>query len=103
MVIADCCLLLVFQIEVKHGSFCCFYLAEPLSEIMDSTSQVRNDDWKDSAYDLPQALPDALSKHSGKQSFFTLTFCTLQVVVVLPWMCNFVVIILKEFFHIISQ
>lgn len=53
------------MVEVKHGSFCCFYLAEPLSEIRDSTSQVRNDDWKDSVNDLPQALPDALSKPSG--------------------------------------
>ncbi|XP_048138783.1 probable inactive protein kinase At3g63330 isoform X6 [Rhodamnia argentea] len=41
-------------------------VAEPLNEITYSTSQVRNDDWKDSACDLPQALPDALSKHSGE-------------------------------------
>lgn len=54
--IADSYLLLVFEVEV----------AEPLSEITDSTSQARNDDWKDSAYDFPQALPDALSKQSGK-------------------------------------
>ncbi|KAI3423253.1 uncharacterized protein J3R85_011217, partial [Psidium guajava] len=38
---------------------------EPLSEITDSTSQARNDDGKDSSYDLPQALPDALSKQSS--------------------------------------
>ncbi|XP_031373525.1 uncharacterized protein LOC116188362 isoform X3 [Punica granatum] len=53
------------MVEPKHGSFCCFYLAEPLSEDMDDMLEAQIHDWKEPVYGLPLALPEALNQQCG--------------------------------------
>ncbi|OWM84575.1 hypothetical protein CDL15_Pgr008308 [Punica granatum] len=50
------------MVEPKHGSFCCFYLAEPLSEDMYDMLEAPIHDWKEPVYGLPLALPEALNQ-----------------------------------------
>ncbi|KAK4742810.1 hypothetical protein SAY87_000811 [Trapa incisa] len=60
------------MVKPKDGSFCCFYLAEPLSEDVDDMSEAPMLDWGEPIHDLPLALPEALDRQGvGSINIYT--------------------------------
>ncbi|XP_058770917.1 uncharacterized protein LOC131644435 isoform X2 [Vicia villosa] len=51
-------------VEVKHGDFGCFYLAENLDDSVESKWPAKKDDWEDYLYELPQPLPNNLHQQT---------------------------------------
>ncbi|KAL5068174.1 hypothetical protein RYX36_019061 [Vicia faba] len=51
-------------VEVKHGDFGCFYLAENLDDSVESKWPAKKDDWEDYFYELPQPLPNDLHQQA---------------------------------------
>ncbi|CAI8602923.1 unnamed protein product [Vicia faba] len=51
-------------VEVKHGDFGCFYLAENLDDSVESKWPAKKDDWEDYLYELPQPLPNDLHQQA---------------------------------------
>ncbi|CAK8571876.1 unnamed protein product [Lathyrus sativus] len=51
-------------VEVKHGDFGCFYLAENLDDSVESKWPAKKDDWENYLYELPQPLPNDLHQQA---------------------------------------